>query len=259
MFEINGKTAVVTGCAGGIGLATVKMLLAKGANVVMGDYNEELLSKECEALKETYGDKVICKTVNVSKEADVKALIDLSVETYGAVDIMMNNAGISGNASKIYDAAEKAIPDFENVLSINLNGVIYGAKYAADQMIKQGNGGAIISTSSVMGVIGSPAGVTAYGAAKHAILGMTKAWALELAKYNIRVNALCPGFITTGMVNKEKFGEAGIARLMSAHPLSAALGRLGDVEEMAHAVCFMIENTFLTGQGIVVDGGYTAQ
>ncbi len=258
MYEINGKTAVVTGGANGIGLATVKSLLEKGANVVMSDYNEALLVKEYEALNEVYGDKVAYKITNVAKQDQVKELVEYAVEKYGELDIMVNNAGIGGG-EKIYDEEDVSIPAFKRVFDVNLNGVMYGAKYAADQMIKQGNGGAIISTSSIMGVVSSAGGCTGYSASKHAVLGMTKAWALELAPHNIRVNALCPGFITTGLVNKDTFGEAGIAGLMTQHPLSAALGRIGNPDEMAHAIIFMVENTFLTGQAIVVDGGYTVQ
>ncbi len=255
MFEINGKTAIVTGGAGGIGLATVKMLLEKGANVVMADFNEKTLEEQYSALNEIYGDKVAKKLVNVTVEEQVKELVEYAVEKYGELDIMVNNAGTGGLSKKIYDPIDECMPDFKNVLNINLNGVLYGGKYAADQMIKQGKGGAIVSTSSIMGHV-SNYGCTGYSASKHGVLGFTKAWALELAPFNIRVNALCPGFVTTGLVNDDIVDAEGMAYIKSLHPLSAALDRIGNPDEQAHAIIFMIENTFMTGQSVVVDGGY---
>ncbi len=259
MFEINGKNVAVTGAASGIGLETVKTLLAKGANVVMSDYNEASLEKECKALEEIYGEKIAYKVVNVTDESQVKNLVAYTVEKYGTIDVMVNNAGIGSTGTLISDEAEKIIPDTKRIIDINLNGVIYGCKYAADQMIKQGQGGAIINTSSIMGHVSHFAACSGYSASKHGVIGYTKSCAVELASYNIRVNAICPGFITTGMVNEEVTGSENIKYLLAAHPLSAALHRLGNPEEIAHAIVFMIENTFLTGQSIIVDGGYLAQ
>ncbi len=256
MFEINEKTAIVTGSASGIGLGIAKMLLEKGANVVMSDYNEKALIEQCEILKETFGDKVIYKTVNVAKEEEVKSLIELAVEKYGALDIMVNNAGISG-ATPVANV-ETSIEDAKRMFDINVNGVMYGGKYASEQMIKQGNGGTIINTASMSGILGSP-GAMGYCGSKHAVIGITKAWALELAQYGIRVNALCPGYIQTGMVNSETMGQQMIDWAMSLSPISAYTKRIGLPEEMAHAVEFMIENTFLTGQYLLVDGGYSIQ
>ena len=254
MFDINGKTAVVTGGASGIGLATVKALLAKGAKVVMSDINEELLKKECNELKKEF-ENVTYAVTDVSKEDQVKALIDIAVGTYGSVDIMVNNAGISPYGSLLMD---ESMGTFQKGFDINVNGVIYGAKHAIKQMIIQGSGGAVINTASIMGLLGSPYG-TAYNGSKHAVIGMTKAWALEFASNNIRVNALCPAYTSTGMANEETLGKEQWEMGKKLHPIAQALNRVAVPEEMAHAIVFMIENTFYTGQALVVDGGYTIQ
>ncbi len=257
MFEINGKTAVVTGAASGIGLATAKMLLEKGANVVMSDYNVVVLEKEYDAIKETYGNKVACKAANVAAEEEVKALVEFAVEKYGELDIMINNAGVCASGIMIHGEREKLISNMRTTFDININGVVYGCKYAADQMIKQGTEGAIINTSSVMGVVSHGGGCSAYCTSKHAVVGFTKTCAMESAPYKIRVNAICPGNVATGMINEETVGADTLKVILADQPISVAYGRLGDPDEIAHAMVFAIENTFLTGQAIVVDGGYT--
>lgn len=258
MFDVKEKIAIVTGGASGIGLATAKMLLEKGAKVAIADYNSDAVAKETASLKETYSENVIGLTVDVSNEAAVKKLVDDVVEEFGRLDIMVNNAGISGN-SKMITGDDESINDFKRIFDINVNGVIYGGKYASEQMIKQGEGGAIVNTSSMMGVIGTNIGGTGYCGSKHAVLGITKAWALELAPHNIRVNALCPGYTVTGMINPEIYGQEFLDWAMSLHPLAAAVKRIANADEMAHAILFMIENTFLTGQHVTIDGGYTIQ
>jgi len=258
MFEIKDKVAIVTGGASGIGFATVKMLLEKGAKVVIADYNEEGVKKAVDSLHEAHGKNVSYKVVDVSKEDQVKDLVAYAVDTYGRLDIMVNNEGISGN-SKMITGDDASVADFKHIFDINVNGIIYGGKYAAEQMIRQGEGGAIVNTSSMMGVIGTNIGGTGYCGSKHAVLGITKAWALELAPHNIRVNALCPGYTMTGMLNPDVVGQEFFDWAMSMHPLAAAVKRIAKAEEMAHAILFMIENSFLTGQHIVVDGGYTIQ
>lgn len=258
MFCVKEKTAIVTGGASGIGYATVKMLLEKGANVVIADYNGDAVVKAEEEFKKEFGDRVLGKVVNVANEEEVKNLVAETAEKFGSLDIMVNNAGISGNSKMITDDPE-SVDDFKRIFDINVNGVIYGGKYASEQMIKQGNGGAIVNTSSMMGVIGTNIGGTGYCGSKHAVLGITKAWALELAPHNIRVNALCPGYTMTGMLNPDVVGQQFFDWAMSMHPLSAAVKRIATADEMAHAILFMIENTFLTGQHITVDGGYTIQ
>lgn len=253
MFEVKEKVAIVTGGASGIGYATVEALLEKGAIVVIGDFNDETLASSVKNLSEKYGEKVSSFKVDVSDKEAVKAMVAFAVEKYGHLDIMVANAGISG--------ADLAISDdnlYEKITSVNQNGTYYCAAEAAKQMIAQGNGGAIVNLSSIDGLVGDAIAFS-YNTSKWAVRGMTKHLALSLAQYNIRVNSVHPGFVVTGMVNDHTFGAEGIEFLKSKHPLSVATGRLGAPEEIASAIMLAIENTFMTGSEIVVDGGYTAQ
>ena len=249
MFEIKGKTAVITGGTSGIGLATAEAFLKKGAKVVVAGRNEQRGAAALEDLKKI-SDDVLFRKTDTSDEQDVKALIDFAVKKFGSLDIMYNNAGI-GNAAPVDQMSGE---DFRKLISINLTGVFYGIKYAALQMEKQGKGGAIVSTSSIEGVIGDP-NLPAYNSAKGGVNILTKSAALALAKYNIRVNTVNPGYILTGMVNEKTMGKEGLAKLVSLHPL----GRLGKPEEIAHGVVFLVENEFTTGLNLYIDGGYTAQ
>ena len=212
MFDINGKTAVITGGTSGIGLATAKAFLKKGAKVVIAGRNAQR-GADAEAQLKRVAPDVVFRQTDTSDEDDVKALID-----------------------------------------INLTGVFYGIKYAALQMEKQGNGGAIVSTSSIEGCVGDPM-LPHYNAAKGGVNLLTKSSALALAKYGIRVNTVNPGYIETGMVNEGTMGKEGIEHLKGLHPL----GRLGQASEIAHGVVFLVENEFTTGHNLYIDGGYTAQ
>lgn len=249
MFDIAGKTAVITGGTSGIGLATAEAFLKKGANVVIAGRNETRGNEALEQLKKT-SDNVLFRKTDTSDEADVKALIDYAVEQFGSLDIMFNNAGI-GMAGPVDEMSGE---DFRKLIDINLNGVFYGIKYAAIQMKKQGNGGAIVSTSSIEGAVGDPT-LPSYNAAKGGVNLLTKSSALALAKDGIRVNTVNPGYIQTGMVNEDIQGKEGIQHLIDLQPL----GRLGNPDEIAHGVVFLVENTFITGTHIYIDGGYTAQ
>lgn len=259
MFDVAGKTAVITGSASGIGLATAELLLEKGSNVVLSDYNEANLEKEYARLSEKYGERVSAKFCNVAVEENVKALVEFAVEKYGELDIMFNNAGVTGLNEKIDAEDEGTIAAMQRTLNINLNGVIYGTRYSSMQMIKQGHGGVILSTASIFGHISSAMGSTAYCASKHAVVGLTKTWGLELAPHQIRVSALCPGYTLTGLCPEELLTQELLDMLLPTQPLGLAMGRFATAEEMAHAALFMIENTFYTGQSLIVDGGYTAQ
>ena len=249
MFDINGKTAVITGGTSGIGLATAEAFLKKGAKVVISARNAKRGAEAEAKLKEISPD-VVFRQTDTSDEEDVRALVDFAVETFGSLDIMFNNAGIGMQGPVDQMSGE----DFRTLIDINLNGVFYGIKYAAIQMKKQGNGGAIVSTSSIEGFVGDPM-LPSYNAAKGGVNILTKSSALALAKDGIRVNTVNPGYIYTGMVNEETMGEDGLKYLVSLHPL----GRLGTSEEIAHGVVFLVENEFVTGFNLLIDGGYTAQ
>lgn len=249
MFDIKGKTAVITGGTSGIGLATAKAFLEKGGKVVIAGRNAERGKKAEDELHETSSDAIFhqCDT---SDPQEVQDLIKFAVDAFGSLDIMFNNAGIASGAPVDVMSDE----DFQKLISINLTGVFYGTKYAAQEMEREGHGGAIVNTSSVEGAVGDP-NLPSYNASKGGVNLLTQSAALALAKKGIRVNTINPGYIQTGMVNEGTVGKAGIDHLVSLHPL----GRLGKPEEIAHGVVFLVENEFTTGTHLYIDGGYTAQ
>lgn len=247
MTDLKDKVAIITGGASGIGLATVKAFLDKGAKVVIADYDEEHGKNVEQELKQTYKDIVFIKT-NVADEEQVQNLVAETVKQFGKLDVIFNNAGV-GVQKPSHELTDE---EYKRVISINQDGVFYGSKYAIREMLKTG-GGSVISTSSILGSVGEPTSMP-YAASKGAVNQITKSLALEYADRNIRVNAVAPGFVESGMVNKEALGEF-YDGLVAKHPL----GRLGRPEEIAHAVVFLAENDFVTGTTVLVDGGYLAQ
>lgn len=247
MTDLKDKVAIITGGASGIGLATVKAFLDKGAKVVIADYDEEHGKIVEQELKQTYKDVVFIKT-NVADEKQVENLVAETVKQFGKLDVIFNNAGV-GVQKPSHELTDE---EYKRVISINQDGVFYGSKYAIREMLKTG-GGSVISTSSILGSVGEPTSMP-YAASKGAVNQITKSLALEYADRNIRVNAVAPGFVESGMVNKEALGEF-YDGLVAKHPL----GRLGRPEEIAHAVVFLAENDFVTGTTVLVDGGYLAQ
>ncbi|MBY0215053.1 MULTISPECIES: SDR family NAD(P)-dependent oxidoreductase [Paenibacillus] len=248
MTNLKDKVAIITGGASGIGLATVKAFLDKGSKVVIADYNEEHGKAAEQELKQTYSDNVVFIKVNVADEKQVENLVTETVKQFGKLDVIFNNAGI-GVQKPSHELTDE---EYKRVIAINQDGVFYGAKYAIREMLKTG-GGSVISTSSILGSVGEPTSMP-YAASKGAVNQITKSLALEYADRNIRVNAVAPGFVESGMVNKEALGEF-YDSLVAKHPL----GRLGNPEEIAHAVVFLAENDFVTGTTVFVDGGYLAK
>lgn len=246
MWDLAGKVAIVTGGASGIGSATVCALAQKGGKVVISD-NNEVAGKALEAELRQKGAEVSYIYADVADEQSVQNLVAETVKNFGRLDIMINNAGI-GILSPTH---ELSFEDYNRVISINQNGVFFGSKYAIQEMLKTGEG-CIVNTSSILGHVGQ-AGAFAYNTSKGAINLMTKSLALEYANRNIRVNAICPGYIETGMVNKEALGDY-YDGLVALHPI----GRIGTPDEIAHAIIFLCENEFVTGTTLLVDGGYTA-
>ena len=245
-MKLTGKVAIVTGGASGIGLATVKAFLEKGAKVIIADFNEEGGQQAEQQLKQGDAEVAFVK-VDVASEESVEQLIAATVKRYGRVDIMVNNAGI-GVLSVTH---ELTYEDYHKVVSINQDGVFFGAKHAIKNMLENG-GGVIINTSSILGSVGE-GGAFAYNATKGAVNLMTKSLAIQYAEHKIRVNAVAPGYVESGMVSKEALGDFYDA-LVDKHPI----GRLGQPEEIAHAIVFLVENEFVTGSTLMVDGGYTA-
>ncbi|MCM3609927.1 SDR family oxidoreductase [Planococcus sp. MERTA32b] len=246
-MDLAGKVAVVTGGASGIGLAAAKAYLAKGAKVVIADFNEEGGKKEAENLKSS-GEAAFVK-VDVASEESVENMIKFAVDTFGTVDIIVNNAGIGA----LSETHELSYEDYHKVISINQDGVFFGAKHAIRHMMNNG-GGVVINTASILGSVGE-AGAFAYNASKGAVNLMTKSLALQYADKNIRVNAVAPGYVESGMVSRDALGPEFYDQLVDKHPI----GRLGRADEIAHAIIFLSENDFMTGATILVDGGYTAQ
>lgn len=246
MNELKGKVVVITGGASGIGLASVEAFLAKGAKVILSDYDEESGNKQADRLKDK-GDVTFFKA-DVSKEEEVKAMVQKAVDTYGSIDVILNNAGIGAQG----EMHELTYEDYSKVIKINQDGVFFGSKYAVQKMRDNG-GGVIINMASILGLVGEPTAF-AYNASKGAVVLMTKSLALQYAKDNIRCAAIAPGYVESGMVNREALGDY-YDNLVDKHPV----GRLGQPEEIAHAAVFIAENEFVTGITLPVEGGYTAQ
>lgn len=246
MMNLDEKVAVVTGASSGIGLATTKAFVAKGVKVVLSDINEEAGIAHTEALKVAGHDVAFFKA-NVAHENEVKSLVQFAVDTFGKIDIIVNNAGIGALGS----THELSYEDYHRVIQVNQDSVFYGSKYAIQQFLKQG-GGVIVNIASILGTVGE-AGAFAYNASKGAVNILTKSLAAEYSSRNIRTNAICPGYVESGMVNKEALGDF-YDGLVARHPI----GRLGQPDEIAHACVFVCENEFTTGATLLVDGGYTA-
>jgi len=254
MKGLEGKIALVTGGGSGIGRATALTFSREGARVVVADIVVEGGEETVRMIKEADADAdaVFVKT-DVSKAAEVEALINKVVETYGRLDCAFNNAGIEGEQAPLADSPEE---NWDRVININLKGVWLCMKYEIPQMLKQG-GGAIVNTSSVAGLVGFQ-GIAPYVASKHGVLGLTKTAALEYATTGIRVNAVCPGVIQTPMIDRFTGGNPEAAAQFAA---LEPVGRLGTPEEIGEAVVWLCSEaaSFVTGHPMVVDGGFVAQ
>lgn len=244
------KVAIVTGAAAGIGLATTRQLAREGARVLMADWSTQG-EQAAEALR-SQGHDVQFLQVDVSDESQVMALVAAAESRWGRLDVMVSNAGISGRG--ITD--QTPLADWQRVLAVNLTGVFLCAKHAIPAMRRSGNGGAIVSTASIVGLVGVP-GALPYSAAKGAVVNMTRTMALDCAPDRIRVNTVCPGFIEAAMEGVTPRDQAQADRLIALHPL----GRLGTGEDIAKAIAFLASDdaSFVTGTALVVDGGYTAR
>ncbi len=247
----SGKVALVTGGTSGIGKATAIAFARVGAKVVLSGRREKEGAQVVAEIKKLGGDAAFVRA-DVAKEADVKAMVDFTVDKYGRLDVAFNNAGVEWMAP--VDQANEA--EYRRVFDINVWGVLNSMRHEIPVMLKNG-GGAIVNTSSVLGHVGMGQ-LSIYIASKHAVEGLTKALALEFAKQNIRINAVAPAIIATEMVDRFA-GKEGEMRdsLASLHPV----GRIGVSEEIAAAVLYLCSDDakFTIGTLLVVDGGLLAQ
>ncbi|HSP33653.1 MAG TPA: SDR family NAD(P)-dependent oxidoreductase [Thermoanaerobaculia bacterium] len=244
MADYRGKVAIVTGAASGIGAAIARRLASDGAAVCVSDLRQDATEKFASTLQ----GRTIAVAADVTSEDAIRDLVDRTVAELGRLDVLVSNAGIGEDAVAI---DEKPAAAWHKVIETNLSSVFYGIKHAARVMKKAGRGGAIINIASILGSVGF-AQAPAYVAAKHGVLGLTKAAALELAPARIRVVAVQPAFIRTPMITAEM--ESYVRPM---HPI----GRLGESDEVASLVSFLgsDEAAFITGAGYLIDGAYTAQ
>jgi len=246
-FDFTGRTAIVTGGGSGIGAAICQQLARDGATVIVADMNEESAREVASAI----GDKAHAFKVDTSNPEQVAAMVAFAKEQTGALHHIVNNAGIGGVPGPL---GEYPLEDWHKVIDVNLHGVFYGMRYAIPEILAAG-GGSIVNMASILGSVGF-ATASAYVSAKHGVVGMTKAAAMEYAQQGIRVNSVGPGFIRTPLLDAN-LDEATLEGIAAMHPV----GRLGTADEVAALACFLLsdEAGFITGSYHLVDGGYTAQ
>lgn len=246
-MRFNSKVAIVTGGASGIGAATVRLFAEEGAKVVIADFSDQGQDVSDQLNKEGF-DTLFIKT-DVTKEDQVIHMVNETVNKYGKLDILFANAGIAKDAP----ADLLSVEAWQKTIDINLTGVFLCDKYAIKQMLAQGNGGSIVNCGSIHSHVGKPS-VTAYASAKGGVKLLTQTLGADYATRGIRVNAICPGYIDTPLI--EGRSEAITQHLVGLHPM----GRLGKPEEVAKAVLFLASDdaSFITATSLLVDGGYTA-
>jgi NAD(P)-dependent dehydrogenase (short-subunit alcohol dehydrogenase family) len=249
MKSLENKTAIVTGAGSGIGRAIAILYAAEGARIVVSDINEKGGEETVEQIKSAGGEAIFVKA-DTSNPVDSKKLVDEAVKAYGALHIAVNNAGIGGPISPVGDYP---VDGWDKVIAINLSGVFYGMRYQIPAMIAAG-GGSIVNMASILGKVGTR-GSAAYAAAKHGVIGLTEASALEYADKKIRINSVGPGYIVTPLLSA--LDDATLQVLKGMHPM----GRLGTAEEVAELALWLNSDkaSFVTGSYYNVDGGYLAQ
>jgi len=241
--RFEGKVTLVTGAAGGFGKLLAEALAAEGARLVMGDRNKWGLRHVARGHLATY------MRCDVTREDRVKALCDLAIEKFGQLDIAVNNAGIAGPMKRLTEIRED---EFDLIHAVNAKGTFFGLKHQIPLM--RDRGGVILNVASVAGLGAAPK-LAAYAAAKHAVVGLTRTAAIEEARHNIRVNAICPFYSPTPMVT-----ESGMADMQDFLAGASPMKRLGSPAEMVAAMMALLDpaNSYMTGQAIAVDGGVTA-
>ncbi|MEM7019645.1 MAG: SDR family oxidoreductase [Pseudomonadota bacterium] len=251
-MRLQGKVAVITGGASGMGLSTVFRFLNEGAAVVIADYNTETGEAALvEASRLGFGENTAFIRTDVAQEDDIVAMCELAASRFGQLDIVFNNAGVGGAIGPL---TETTVEDWNYTFDVLAKGVFLGVKHATRIMRQQGNGGSIINTASVAGLSGD-GGPLVYSAAKAAVISLSKSAAVELAADRIRVNAICPGFIATPLA-----GNGNASAIQSAFDKAQPWPGHGQGEHIAGAALFLASDDaeFVTGESLVVDGGLTA-
>jgi NAD(P)-dependent dehydrogenase (short-subunit alcohol dehydrogenase family) len=253
MGILDGKIGLVTGAGSGIGRATALAMVREGAKVVVSDVDDKGGAETVKMIADKGGDGLFVHA-DVSDPAQVEALVKAAVAKYGALHLGVNNAGIGGESATV---ADYTVEGWRKVMSINLDGVFYSTKYEIQAMLAAG-GGAIVNISSILGLVGFPQ-ASAYTAAKHGVVGLTKVAAIEYGQAGIRVNSINPGFIATPLLT-----SAGITEGTDMYAFIAgkhAMNRLGSAEEIAEGIVWLLSDkaSFVTGVPFAIDGGYTAQ
>jgi NAD(P)-dependent dehydrogenase (short-subunit alcohol dehydrogenase family) len=249
-ISFEGKVALVTGAASGLGLATAKAFADSGASVALADWNDDAVRAAADELT-AQGHKALAIRCDVADDAQVEAMVNQTVAAFGRLDAAYNNAGVQNVLAETADTTRE---DYDRVMGINLRGEWSCMKFELQQMRKQGSG-AIVNCSSLGGLVGgAERGI--YHAAKHGVLGFTKSAALEYAGRGIRINAICPGLIWTPMA--DQMVAAGQGDALKAMEKNVPMGRVGRPEEIANAVLWLCSDaaSYVTGQSISVDGGF---
>ena len=250
--NVAGKRILITGGASGIGAASALLLASRGAKVVIGDMAEEMGEAVAKQGQDA-GNSIVFKKVDVTSGDEVRALFDFAVETLGGLDVVVNNAGIDHKPSPMHELSDD---DFDRNIAVNLKGVWHCMRAAVNCMLPNG-GGHVINVASIAGLRSAPM-ISAYSAAKHGVMGLTKSAAHEYARANIRFNAVCPSFIDTPMVRNTmaKMDERAQQATIKASPLR----RLGKVEEVSSAIAWLAsdESSFMNGHAFTLDGGMLA-